>query len=73
MCKRFVIIVGVLLMVALPCSVIAGGHQAKVQKYVDSSIRNWLAAPELLAAVAQQNINHMGLTGDDINNLDQRW
>jgi len=64
MCKRFVIIVGVLLMVALPCSVIAGGHQAKIQKYVESNIRK---------AVAQQNTNHMGLTGDDINNLDQRW
>ena len=73
MCKRFVIIVGVLLMVALPCSVIADGHQAKIQKYVDSSIRGWLFAPELLAAVAQQNINHMGLSGDDITNLDQQW
>ena len=73
MCKRFVIIVGVLLMVALPCSVIAGGHQAKIQKYVESNIRGWLFTPELLKAVAQQNTNHMGLTGDDINNLDQRW
>ena len=73
MWKRFVIIVGVLLMVALPCSVIAGDYDAKIKKYVDSSIRGWLFAPELLAAVAQQNINHMGLTGDDIHNLDQRW
>jgi hypothetical protein len=60
-------------MVALPCSVIAGGHQAKIQKYVKSHIRGWLFTPELLEAVAQQNINHMGLSGNDINNLDQRW
>ncbi|UCD88841.1 MAG: hypothetical protein JSW04_10300 [Desulfobacterales bacterium] len=73
MSKRFVIIVGLLLVVALPTSVMAGSHEAKIKKYVDSNIRGWLFAPELLAAVAQQNINHMGLTGDDINNLDQRW
>lgn len=73
MWKRFVIIVGVLLMVALPNSVIAGSYDAKIKKYVDSSIRGWLLAPELLAAVAQQNINHMGLSGDDIKVLDQRW
>jgi len=73
MCKRFVIIVGLLLMVALPNSVIAGSYDAKIQKYVDSSIRGWLFTPELLAAVTQQNINHMGFSGDDINNLDQRW
>lgn len=73
MWKRFLIIVGLLLMVALPNSVIAGSYDAKIKKYVDSSIRGWLFAPELLAAVAQQNINHMGLSGDDIHNLDQRW
>jgi len=73
MCKRFVVIVGLVLMVALPNSAVAGSHEAKIQKYVDSNIRSWLAAPELIAAVAQQNINHMGLSGDDIKNLDQRW
>ncbi len=72
--KLFVIImVGLLLVVGSNTSAIAGGHQAKIQKYIDSSIRGWLFTPELLAAVAQQNINHMGLSGDDINNLDQRW
>ncbi len=72
--KLFVIImVGLLLVVVSNTSVIAGGHEAKIQKYIDSSIRGWLFTPELLAAVAQQNINHMGLSGDDINNLDQRW
>ncbi len=73
MFKRFVVVVGLLLMVALPNSSIAGSYDAKIQKYVDSNIRGWLFAPELLEAVAQQNINHMGLSGDDINNLDQRW
>jgi hypothetical protein len=73
MWKRFVIIVGVLLMVALPCSVIAGDYDAKIKKYVDSSIRSWLAAPELLEAVAQQNINHLDVSADDIKILDAQW
>ncbi|MFC1515675.1 hypothetical protein ACFL7E_02845 [Thermodesulfobacteriota bacterium] len=71
--KRFVIIVGVLLMVALPCSAIAGGHQAKIEKYVKKNCGGWLFAPELINAVAQQNIDHMGLSADDIKTLDQRW
>jgi hypothetical protein len=73
MWKRFVIIVALLLMIALPSSAIAGDYDAKIQKYVDSSIRGWLFAPELLAAVAQQNIDHMGLSSDDIKVLDQQW
>ena len=73
MSKRFVIIVGLLLVVAVPASVMAGGHEAKIKKYVKNNVSAWIFAPELLAAVAQQNINHMGLTGDDIHNLDQRW
>ncbi len=73
MFKRFVIVVGVILMVTLPCNANAASYQKKIQKYVESHIRGWLAAPELIDAVAQQNINHMGLTGGDIKNLDQRW
>lgn len=71
--KRLVIIVLVLLMVALPCSVIAKGHTSKIKKYVKKNCMGWLFDSELLDAVAQQNINHMGLTADDIKNLDQRW
>lgn len=71
--KRLVIIVLVLLMVALPCSSIAAGrHEAKIKKYVKKNC-GWLFDSELIDAVAQQNINHMGLTADDIKVLDQRW
>lgn len=72
--KLFVIIVvGLLLVVAPNTSAIAGGHEAKIQNYIDSNIRGWLSTPELIAAVAQQNINHMGLSDKDISALDQRW
>lgn len=73
MSKRFGIIIVLLLMVALPSSVIAGEYDAKIKYYVESSIRGWLSTPELINAVAQQNINHMGLSDKDISNLDQRW
>ncbi len=72
--KLFVIImVGLLLVVAPNTSAIAGGHEAKIQNYIDSNIRGWLSTPELIDAVVQQNINHMGLSDKDIYHLDQRW
>ncbi len=68
-----IIMVGLLLVVASNTSAIADGHEAKIQNYIDSNIRGWLSTPELVAAVAQQNINHMGLSDKDISALDQRW
>ena len=74
MSKRFLIVVGLVLMVALPSNVSAASRvERKIQKYIKSNIRGWLASQELIDAVAQQNINHMGLTDDDIKILDQRW
>lgn len=54
-------------------SAIAAGHSSKIQKYIDSNVRGWLASPVILKAVDQQNLNHMGLSADDIYILDQRW
>lgn len=54
-------------------SAFAAGHSSKIQKYIDSNVRGWLASPVILKAVDQQNLNHMGLSADDIYILDQRW
>jgi len=51
----------------------AGSHDAKIKKYVETSIRSWLGSEELHRAVHQQNLNHSGLTANDISVLDQRW
>ena len=59
MSKRFGIIIVLMLMVALPSSAIAGEYDAKINYYIESSIRAWLSAPELIKAVVQQNINHL--------------
>ncbi len=51
----------------------AGGHEAKISAYVESQIRGWLGSGEIIAAVDQQNIDHLGITSAEINRLDQRW
>jgi len=52
---------------------LADGHEAKVQAYLDSEVSKWLGADELVNAVAQQNIDHYGITESEIDRLDQRW
>ena len=64
---------GSLFLVGVQATAIADGHGAKIKVYVDSNIRGWLASEELHRAMYQQNLNHMGLTAADINNLDQQW
>ncbi|MCH8951897.1 MAG: hypothetical protein IID49_07225 [Proteobacteria bacterium] len=51
----------------------ADGHEAKITAYIESNISGWLGSAELIAAVDQQNINHLGITSTEINRLDQRW
>lgn len=62
-----------LLAVSMLTPASAGEHEAKIQKYVDTSIRAWLGSDELLRAIHQQNLNNMGLTDGDIAILDKRW
>jgi len=51
----------------------ADNHEAKIMAYIDSNIRAWLAADEIINAVDQQNIDHLGITDEEIDRLDQRW
>jgi len=51
----------------------ADNHEAKIRAYIDSNIRAWLASDEILNAVDQQNIDHLGITEEEIDRLDQRW
>lgn len=54
-------------------SAIADGHEAKINAYIDSNIRAWLASEEIINTVDQQNIDHLGITSDEVYRLDQRW
>ena len=56
-----------------PVSVFADGHEAEINAYVESHIRGWLGSEEIIGAVDQQNIDHLGITAAEIERLDQRW
>jgi len=59
--------------VAMATPALADGHKAKVQAYLDSEVSKWIFSDELIDAVAQQNIDHYGITEAEIDRLDQRW
>ncbi|MCZ6673179.1 MAG: hypothetical protein O7C75_09590 [Verrucomicrobia bacterium] len=71
--KLVALTAGSLFLAAVHSTAMAGGHVAKIQSYVDSQIRGWVASEELHRAIYQQNLNHRGLSAADIDNLDQRW
>ena len=54
-------------------SALAGGHEAKINMYIDQHVRSWLASEELQQAIYQQNLDHKGLSAGDISVLDSRW
>lgn len=62
-----------LLLVGLQSPASAGGHDAKIQKYIKADVRSWLGSEELQRAVYQQSLNHSGLTEKDISDLDLQW
>ena len=58
---------------ATSATAFAGGHEAKINAYIESNISGWLGSDEIVAAVDQQNIDHFGITVAEIERLDQRW
>ena len=72
--KKALLIVAVISSVLFnPSIAFANGHEGKIKSYINSHIKNWLSSEELIAAVDQQNINHLDITSSEINRLDQRW
>ena len=71
--KLLLLAVASLLIVGIQAPVSAGGHEAKIQKYIDAHVSSWLGSEELHRAIYQQNLNHSGLTAGEISVLDQRW
>jgi hypothetical protein len=46
---------------------------AGTKAYIESDVRGWLMSEEIINAVDQQNIDHLGMTENDISKLDRRW
>ncbi len=62
-----------LIAAALATPVLADSHETKIEAYIESDVRGWLMSEQIIKAVDQQNIDHLGLTENDISNLDRRW
>ncbi len=62
-----------LIAAALATPVLADSHETKIKAYIESDVRGWLMSEQIIKAVDQQNIDHLGLTENDISNLDRRW
>ena len=62
-----------LIAAALATPVLADSHETKIKAYIESDVRGWLMSEEIINAVDQQNIDHLGMTENDISNLDRRW
>ncbi len=62
-----------LIAAALATPVLADSHETKIMAYVESDVRGWLMSEEIINAVDQQNIDHLGMTENDISKLDRRW
>ena len=62
-----------LIAAALATPVLADSHETKIKAYIESDVRGWLMSEEIIKAVDQQNIDHLGLNENDISKLDRRW
>ena len=72
--KKLIILAFAVLMAAgAQSNALAGGHESKIKNFVNDSVRLWIGSDELIRAVYQQNLDHMGLTDSDISTLDLRW
>ena len=48
-------------------------HVELVQRFADSTVRQWISEPVLIAAIKAQNERHAGLTQAEIDSLDIQW
>ena len=62
-----------LIFLLLPMAALAQDHEDAINGLLESEVRGWLDAPELVEAVRAQNQKHDALTQAQIDSLDQQW
>ncbi len=67
------LLLALLLSAALAGPAAASELSDKLRAVLDSRIRPWLSAPELVEAVKAQNARHANLTQAEIDRLDAAW
>lgn len=50
-----------------------GGHEAAARKFVEGTLRGWMADPLVIGTLKAQNAEHAALTQADIDRLDKTW
>jgi len=50
-----------------------GVYRVPLEAYAKDELSNWLAEPDLIAAIIAQNADHASLTEDAVIALDQQW
>ncbi len=70
--KRQLINIAFITLAFCTTNAIADGHAGKIKSYLAGN-SEWLKAPELIAAINQQNNDHSGLSEADIEKLDMQW
>ncbi|WP_237402462.1 hypothetical protein [Rhodovulum sulfidophilum] len=55
------------------CAVQAGEFDSQMRAFYEASVTSWSDAPQILDAVAAQNVRTADMTQDDIDRLDRQW
>lgn len=60
-------------MLAASAAVASDAHVAPMQDFANSTVKNWVANADLVAAIKAQNEKHANLAQADIDAMDKQW
>lgn len=64
---------GLITYIATPDAAAANDYEQQLREVFEQRLKPWLANPDLIAAINQQNSEHDSLTAATIDSLDQDW
>jgi glycerol-3-phosphate dehydrogenase len=71
--KRSIVSSMALAVLAFSATSHAGAWDDKVNRLLDTEVKQWLSDPVVISNVKRQNIAHANLTQSDIDRLDKQW
>ncbi|MGI9414371.1 MAG: hypothetical protein ACR2PM_11920 [Hyphomicrobiales bacterium] len=72
-CTRFAVTFAVAGTLTFTTADAAGEHVGLATEFAKTTITQWIASPELIAAIKAQNIRHAVLNQSQIDSLDRQW
>ena len=60
-------------MLAASAAMASDSHVAPMQEFANSTVKNWVANADLVAAIKAQNEKHANLAQADIDAMDKKW